>query len=416
MHHRFRSLSNALTVLLAWGIATCGNPVSPGDEPNDPGNNLPGQIASLTLDVPALLPVQGTALIGVTGKDAQGRVVALPAQPVFSSSDASLMEVTPAGVVKGLRRGRATITVSSGTLSTTMTIGIVARLDIAPAYVPPWGNRLRMVIEDRLQLGLLVTDVNGVPLDDILPVDWSSSNPLTASVSSDGLVVTHAPGLVTITGLTDDGAVSRTIEVWGEQAGFPATVRYAHAIKGHGPITFRPSKGDPVTLSYGESVELSILSGSLIIETSGFPQGLPDNESFKAYGALLRSGNRLSLFAVGGPAQGLLVPVWDVPHRPVAPDSGLFRLVQGWNPFLVAYLVDTGQPPTGLPAHCYFDPTLITDYFVRPAGGFDVVLLTKYGAPTQNRLSTQMEGGRSITAVIAGDTPGAMELLLFPDP
>jgi hypothetical protein len=204
--------------------------------------------------------------------------------------------------------------------------------------------------------------------------------------------------------------------VTAAQAGQPVTVRFANAIRGIGPVTFRPSKGPPVTLGFGESAELPVTSGALIVNVDGFPKGQAQYDQFRYFVAIISPSDRVSIFAVGGTTQGFLTGVWPEQRPPVGSDSGLVRMVQGWTGFGVMYLAALGGGPAGLPAECYFDPMNTSPYYPVPAGYFDVLMIRKYGQHDEVRLHATAVAGQAFTGVITGDSPDTMEILEFRDP
>ena len=86
------------------------------------------------------------------------------------------------------------------------------------------------------------------------------------------------------------------------------------------------------------------------------------------------------------------MPSWP-PAASIPTDSGLVRLVQS-SPAMVVYLRERGAPSSGLPELCYFDPGVVSDYFVRPAGDFDVIGQAKY--------EEQHEIGRAVARATGG--------------
>lgn len=415
-------LNLILIGLMGVAMASCaGPPTAPPPSPPPSGPHGEQPIASLRIAAPPSLMVNASVLLLVTALDAQGATIGAHAAPSFSSGDNTLARVSSSGVVTGLRRGAATITARIGAVQATVSLGIRAQVRIGPDFIQQDGgnhyngNQYYLARDDTLKLSARFVDADGVTIDESPQVIWTSSNPAGASVSESGVVVGISQSSVEIFATSADGSDSRRVTVTDE-TGPPVTVRFAHTALDLGPVTFRLSKGGPVTLSFGESLERTILAGALIVQMEGFPPGEPTYQNFRNFNGMLRGGDRLSLFVVGGPTQAFLTPAWAEPGS-VPGDSGRVRLVQGWNDFGVIYLRPTGAPKSGLPELCYFDPMNVSSYFAHGAGGFDIILERKYGTPGEAaRLHATAPLGGSVTLVLTGDTPQTVRVLAFPDP
>ena len=198
-----------------------------------------------------------------------------------------------------------------------------------------------------------------------------------------------------------------------------------HAVRGAGPVTFFPSKGAPVTLSFGESVERPILSGLFQARIAWLPDGSGgDRTDYEGSPVIIRGGDRLELYAVKNPGlsrEGAMIFIWGWARAAsVPPDSALVRFIQS-SPF-IAFDV---RPPdatytftlaSGTPRHCYFDPGDLTEYAPLAAGDFDLILKDKLESPVQARIRATAPGGRAIAYVIIGETAETARLLAFPDP
>jgi hypothetical protein len=193
----------------------------------------------------------------------------------------------------------------------------------------------------------------------------------------------------------------------GTQAGLPATVRFANGAPEQGPVTFRPSRGEPVTLSPGESVDVAVGSGFFFV-TLDVP---PGQEPLRPWLTLIPPDGKLSLYAVGRPNR-YLSPLWGPSE--VVPDSGMVRLVQG-SGYLVVYLRPKGAPIDGVPEQCYFDPGLHSEYYIRPPEPFDLLLQAKYLATDSVRLTADAPAGRPVTLVLTGSSAETASYMAFPD-
>ncbi len=419
MHRRLASV-----LLLAACLATgsCADPVEPpgGDLPGDPPakppvgppGTGPESLVALHITAPGVLELHGAELLTITGITRAGYSVVLPGPPVLSSSDPATASVSPAGVVTGLLRGTATITARYGALVSTLALTVRTRVRIEPGYS---GNTYwPMAAGDTLQFTAALVDANGIVVESAPAVTWASNNP-TVSVSAAGQVISSQVNeAATITATAADGSASVDVVVSDVLAGQPAIIRFAHAALGVGPITFVPSRGEPVTLTYGQAIERPVMSGSFTVQTTGLPAPAPFGIP-SGFVGVIRGGDHLTLFAVGGANYASVAPIWTTPAS-VAPDSGLVRIVQGWTPFPVVYIRPTGAAADGLPEQCYFDPMNASPYYPLAAGGFDLILQQKYGSPTAPvRLPVAATAGHGVTMVLVGDSPATAGVVTFAD-
>jgi hypothetical protein len=243
------------------------------------------------------------------------------------------------------------------------------------------------------------------------------------NVSASGLAVGVRSGLTTaIIGLTPDGRDSTWVSVGNAIAGLPAAIRFANAVRGTGPVTFFPSKGTPVTLSFGESVERPIQSGLF----HGTIVGADGNPGYPLIPAIIRAGDRLELYAINnwesipsfpGFTIGIgmwVVPAWGPVQAP--PDSARVRFIQS-SPFLTVYTRPPDAAAGGNPFNCYFDPGDLSEYLALAPGDFDLILKYKgFLTPEIARIRASAPGGRAVTYVVLGENAETAMLLAFPDP
>jgi hypothetical protein len=256
-------------------------------------------------------------------------------------------------------------------------------------------------------------DVNGAKLPERPVVTWSSSQPDVASVNEVGRVTALRPGRVTITASTAEAAGTVDVIVTAVAAGDgPARVRFANADDSHGPLTFVPSRGAPVTLAFGESVDVPVVSGGFSVQIDGF------DSAFGSASWMLREGDHLEIFATTGGISSAWSSLASIPA-----DSGLVRFVQGVSgPSNFAVVVLLGAPGA-TPAEsrlvdCYFDPQTVTEYVPVRAGEFDVIASGKgllFGGQESARSRITVPPGRAVTYAITRDTPDTMRVLAFPD-
>lgn len=417
-----RLAGRSLALSAVIGLA-CAGP-GPIDVP-------PAPIASLEIitlsqgGAPTTLLVNEQQWFDVKARTSTGALVALPEWPRWNTSNAAVVTVSSEGVVTAHRPGQATIKVSLGDVSAETAVEVKARLridvvgcscdgDYAYLGVHFGDEGLRLAVGDSMRLAATYIDVDGIWLGEAETAVWTSSDPGAVSVTPDGLAIgvtgSRSAG-ITVT--TPEAIAHTQARVFDLVNGLPATVQFAHGALGLGAVTFVHNKGNPVTLNFGESVEIPVTTG--LFYTS--MPGLNNNVSGMVIG-----GDRLSLYFVGGNTshgqRSQLTWAWDVPAH-VSQDSVRIRLVQGFSPFAAIYVLQPGAPADSRPELCYFDPGDVWGYDTRPAGDIDIVLQGKFfpGFP-QYRTQVSPQPGSSITYVIAPAPPIGVgySLVPFPDP
>src|SRR5262245_31171696 len=171
-------------------------------------------VASMMLGpTPRALEGGGTAVWRRTAREARGKPVADRAV-VWSSSDRSVANVSSAGVVSAVAPGTATITASSEGKSAVIKVTVNApkppptpvKAEVAVVAV---ANKTPSIkVGDTAQLSAAVTDRDRKPLTD-RTVEWKTSDPKVATVSSTGVVSAVGEGTATITA-TVEGKTSST--------------------------------------------------------------------------------------------------------------------------------------------------------------------------------------------------------------
>lgn len=398
------------------------------------------RVARLEVDAPSTMIVNEMALFQVDARSDQGYHLPLPADLTWASSDPTVATVSSQGVVTAHDRGLATITVTGAGITQEMAVEIRARVRITPvlrfhqcwrcrsdqyAFFGPGPNSelgWRPALGDTLRFRVQLVDVDGNPLEENPPATWSSSHPEAVTVDDHGMLVARAgpatSGVTTarIRALTADGADSVLVSVNDRViAGDPAMLRLAHAAVGVGPVTFVHNKGAPITLSYGQHVDLSITSGLFFLDSEGLP--IPTRDSlptFRTFGAQVRGGDMLAIYAVGNPRGGLLTGTWDRAVS-VASDSVRVRMIQGNTTAGIVYLLPPGARTNGRPQLCYFDPPDSWGYTSFPAGGLDLVFQAKYGSQSTVRIGVDPGPGRSATYVITELATGNWGIMAFPE-
>ena len=127
----------------------------------------------------------------------------------WSSSNAEVVTVSAAGVVRAVTEGSATVVAQHAGLSARTTL-TVSPVPVAVLVVAP--NRGSLRVGDTLQLAATAQDLRGVALEG-RRTTWQSSDDAVASVTGSGLVRAVGSGTATITGTSGGGSGTARITV-----------------------------------------------------------------------------------------------------------------------------------------------------------------------------------------------------------
>ena len=155
---------------------------------------------------------------------------------IWKSSDPSIATIDDNGVVKGLREGIVTITVtSSNGLSTSCTIQVVKdKVEVNKITLD--SNDVSLYVGDFHQIVAKVEPENATDRELV----FESSNPSIATVDNYGIVEALKKGVVTITVKTKDGKVKETCKVTVEEIPLDQQIEVFDQEKD--PITWNGSK------------------------------------------------------------------------------------------------------------------------------------------------------------------------------
>lgn len=116
----------------------------------------------------------------------------------YKSSNQKIAVVSSDGVVHGIERGKATITMKAGNKTVKYNISIAKRGMVYPTFTMLKGEHLDLQFSNKLKAGEMT---------------WSSNNKSIATVSKKGKVVAKKPGSVTISGKGNGKTYSAAIKV-----------------------------------------------------------------------------------------------------------------------------------------------------------------------------------------------------------
>jgi len=197
----YRRLLGSCCVASALLAGACGGGTEPGDDSP--------HVGSVQIVAPVSSLVVGASVqLTVTVRDDGGHAMTSPTIS-WSTSDASVLAVTPGGIVSGIRLGSATVIAASGGHSDSL------RLDVSPI---PVSHVIVTPAQDTVGTGLtiqllaLTTSAENEPLAG-RAVAWTSGDPAIATVSATGLVQGVHEGVVTVSATSEGVSGSAQITV-----------------------------------------------------------------------------------------------------------------------------------------------------------------------------------------------------------
>jgi len=153
----------------------------------------------------ASIAVGDSLVLGVRAYDVHTVLVTDPAV-TYESDNPSVATVSATGVVRGVARGTATITVTAGTLVSRVPVRVTG----PPAAVRVSPARLRLLVGDTVALAVTVLDAAGDTLPNAAPSFTTSSGAVVA-VSPLGLVTAAGTGTASLT--VSAGSISLPVPV-----------------------------------------------------------------------------------------------------------------------------------------------------------------------------------------------------------
>jgi uncharacterized protein YjdB len=152
--------------------------------------------------------VGATVTLRVALIDASGDTIAGPV-PTWRTSAATVATVNAAGTVRGVTPGTASISASVGSVSGSASIAVQPKVVASIAVSPATSTRL---VGQTLQMTALLKASDSTVLTGRF-VDWTSSNPAVATVSSTGLVTALGAGTTTVRGSSEGKTATATLSV-----------------------------------------------------------------------------------------------------------------------------------------------------------------------------------------------------------
>ncbi len=203
-------LRRVAAVLCAVGAVACGGGGG-GDGTTTPVTQTP-VLTTVTVSLAsASLQVGQTTAATATGTDQNGAGISTGVI-TWSSSNTNVATVNSSGVVTAVGAGTASIigTANGKSGSASVTVTVPAQATVASVTVTPATSSI--LVGATVQLTATVRDAGGNPLTG-RTVEWSSSDPTTATVTTTGLVTGIKAGTATIVATSETKTASSVITV-----------------------------------------------------------------------------------------------------------------------------------------------------------------------------------------------------------
>ena len=248
-------------------------------------------------------------LRSASGSTLTGRAI------TWSTNSSSVATVSSDGLVTAVGQGTATITAMCEGKSASATINVSPR-PVSAVIVSP--GQVTIFAGQTVQLSAIVTDDRGQVLTGH-PVTFSSSNPQVATVSATGVVTGVAPGVTTITAISEGGTGTATVTISPE------------------PVVAVDVTPSPATVMVGNAIQLSatpknVNGQPLTGRTVTWSSGAPALASVSSVGVVmgLAPGNAIIIATVDGKQGSAQVTVRQVPVASVtvAPPSASTQVGQ----------------------------------------------------------------------------------------
>jgi serine/threonine protein kinase/alpha-tubulin suppressor-like RCC1 family protein/uncharacterized protein YjdB len=230
-------------------------------------------VASVDLPPATSLPLGDTAVITAAPKDDHGNTLSGHSM-TWSSSDRSVVAVSPAGTLSALRLGTATVTVvvegKRATTRVSVTPPAVALVVISPPSASLQAGR-------RIQLSVAARDAHDRPILG-RAVTWKSSDPTIATVTDQGAVTALRSGQATVTAQIETQSASAAVTVSAvpvaSVAVAPGAVTLPVGKSAQLNATLRDARGGvlkdrDVTWSSSNSAVAPVSAGGLVTAAAG---------------------------------------------------------------------------------------------------------------------------------------------------
>jgi len=199
-------------------------PAPPPPVTPSPARTAPLAVSAIRITGPETLTVGGSGTVLAALRDVRGQPLA-GRSVRWTSGATDVASVDAAGEVLARAPGRAVITAASEGISQTFAVTVIAEPVSAVAMTPA---AVSLSPGESASLAAQASGGDGRVLE--RPLDWSSSAPAVATVTSSGRVTAVAPGSAVISAGTDGKTATATVTVTAPAGAAPAPAAVAEAI------------------------------------------------------------------------------------------------------------------------------------------------------------------------------------------
>ena len=210
LHHRVTSHFTVFLCVLV--MVSCGkdsptNPKPPPEPPPPPPVTLVPSRITITPAQSTLNAIGQTVQLSAVVFDQNGN--SLTTAVTWKSGNVTVASVSATGRVTAMATGSTTITAEAGEASATATVTVspaASRITLSPE------TPVLDAIDQTVQLSAAAFDRNDHPITDPV-VNWTSSDPSVANVSTKGLVTSRMNGTTDITAASGNATASTVVTV-----------------------------------------------------------------------------------------------------------------------------------------------------------------------------------------------------------
>jgi eukaryotic-like serine/threonine-protein kinase len=169
---------------------------------------IPPSVATIEVEVPAEVRSGTRATLSARALDRHGKPIDAPV--TWTSRNPAVAAVTNTGALSARRRGTAVVVAEAAGLARAVAITITAPpvVDVVVDGMPP-----AIVVGGTATLRGVVRTARAAEDDQVRTVEWKSSDPAVATVSSDGVVTARAQGQATISATCEGIRGNATVTV-----------------------------------------------------------------------------------------------------------------------------------------------------------------------------------------------------------
>jgi len=168
----------------------------------------PPSVATIEVEVPTVVRSGTRATLSARALDRHGKPIDAPV--TWTSRNPTVAAVTHTGALAARRRGTAVLVAETGGLARAVTITITSPpvVDVVVDGVPA-----ALVVGSTAALRAVARTARATDDEQVRAIEWKSSDPAVATVSSDGLLTARSQGQATISAMCEGIRGSATVTV-----------------------------------------------------------------------------------------------------------------------------------------------------------------------------------------------------------